>query len=128
MANLTNDKGVTLTPEQLAADIMVSLEDQAVMISGTANEDLEFLVQSKNTQIFMARGKKWYDQEKENLKKAFLSETIQSLAKAKRNYLSDKAVADQDSCFRLLRSRGVAPAEAEKIAYPNGVPKPRKAV
>jgi hypothetical protein len=113
------------TPEEMAADIIESLEDQVISISGIANEDLKFLVRSKNVQVIMARGEKWFDGEYETFAKSFLSDTIHNLAKAKRKYLQEKEATDQFETYRLLVSRGMAAAEASKIAYPSGVPAPR---
>jgi hypothetical protein len=114
------------TPQELASEIIASTEDAAIMISGLANEELDYLVRSKNAVVINGRGAKWFEHEKESMTKAYLSEVIHSLAKAKKNYLADKEVQSQDNLFRLLRSRGVNTAEAEKAAYPNGVPAPRK--
>jgi hypothetical protein len=114
------------TPETIAKEIVKSLEDQAVMISGMAFEDVTFLVRSKNIATIEARGEKYWESQKDNLFKAFLSDVIHNLAVAKKNYLVDQEVKAQDSLFRLLCSRGVHPAEAVKTAYPDGVPKPRK--
>src|SRR5258706_5606505 len=114
------------TPETIAKEIIKSTEDQAVMISGMASDDLTFLVRSKNVATIEARGEKFWNKEQDNLVKAFLSDVIHNLAQAKRNYLVDQEVKAQDSLFRLLCSRGVHPAEAVKTAYPDGVPKPRK--
>jgi len=114
------------TPEQIASEIVAATEDQAVIISGMAAEELEFLVRYKNMATIQARGEKWYKQEKDNWTKSFLNDMIHSLAKAKKDYLADKEVADQHALFQLLCSRGVNPTEAIKTAYPNGVPAPRK--
>lgn len=114
------------TPEQIAKEIVNSLEDQAVMVSGMASEELLFLVRSKNVTTIEARGQKYFEKEKDNLIKAFLSDMIHNLAQAKKNYLADKEVKAQDDLFRLLCSKGIHPTEAVKTAYPDGVPKPRK--
>ena len=114
------------TPEEIAAEIVESTEDQIVTISGMANEDLKFLVESKNVQVILARGQKWFDSEYETFAKSFLSETIHNLAKAKRKYLSEKEATDQFATYRLLVSRGMHAEEASKIAYPQGVPAPKK--
>jgi asparagine synthetase A len=113
------------TVEEITSEIMDSTEDHAIMISGLANEDLEFLVKSKNSVTIAARGQKWFEHERESLTKALVSEVIHSLAKAKRNYLADKEVKAQNDLFQLLVTRGISVEEAVKSAYPNGVPKPR---
>lgn len=113
------------TPETIAKEIMQSTEDQAVIISGMAHDDLEFLVKTKNVQIIMARGDKYFEKERETFTKAFLSELIHNLAKAKRKYLAEKEAADQFETFRLLVSKGISQVEASKIAYPQGVPAPK---
>lgn len=113
------------TPEELAAEIIESTEDKLIMISGLANADLDFLVQNKNVQIILARGQKYFEKERETFTKAFLSDLIHNLAKAKRKYLAEKEASDQFSTFRLLVSRGMSQDEASKIAYPQGVPAPK---
>lgn len=113
------------SPEEMAAEIIESTEDKLVMVSGLAASDLEFLVETKNVQVILARGQKYFEKEREVFTKAFLSDLIHNLAKAKRKYLAEKEASDQFSTFRLLVSRGMGQEEASKIAYPQGVPAPK---
>lgn len=113
------------TPEEMAADIMESTEDQVISISGLAYADLNFLVETKNVQVILARGQKYFERERETFTKAFISEVIHNLAKAKRKYLVEKEAADQFASFRYLVSKGMSNEEASKIAYPQGVPAPK---
>lgn len=118
MAKLTNDNGVTLTPEQIAAAVIADLNTSVMVeINGGVKGQLETVVRYLNKDKIMARGEGWFTKNYNNLSTDAVESLIKTRCKGITDYLAKKEQEDKDKSFRELIAKGQTVPEAYKSIY-----------
>ena len=112
--------------EELAAEVMGSIEDRVIEISGAGYQALESLTRYDNRDTIAAKGDRWFETNKDHLEKVTLGDILVKKQKTIDKYLAEREVQQNWELFRTLVARGVDQSSAMTSAFPNGIPAPKK--
>jgi hypothetical protein len=126
MPTLEKADGTMKSVEDLTDELMESLEEKSVTISGRAFDDLEVITRYNNRDTIQVRGDKWFDKNHDALVSDVLTQMLTDKARNLSKYLEERRISKAWDLVRDLVSHGVPQNDAISRAFPDGVPAPKK--
>lgn len=109
-------------PEEMAHDIMEDITKTEVCeIDGGTSLNLDAVARYANRDKIQAKGERYWEQNRDRFRSDVLSKLVNDKHEAITAYMQKKEKDSAMEYFLLLRSKGVSPAEAEKMAGLNQV-------
>lgn len=109
------------TAEEIAHEVIVqATENVLIELDGTFSQKLDVLARYEQRDAIQIRGEKYWIDNQEKFRKDALQALVEAKHKAITSYMEKKAMQAKDEYFRMLRSKGVSPTEADRLAYHTG--------
>ncbi len=117
MAKVTDENGVSKSPEQIASEIITEVNSSALIeISGVRAMELDKIVRYRHAKEIFSKGENFYNKMKEQWRSEAFEKFIESTFRSQEKTIAQQEAKNKLEYFNLLVARGVDKAQAMEMA------------